>query len=149
MSRFAKILGIIGPLFHIDGPDGAALKHVSGALEARDAADSAYAVVRVAEPTLANDALPNGDFLLDNEPDSLNNTYSNTISGGKVTQEVWVRTAGATNIKVIDYTYTGPKVTTEVRKVYATDGTTIIAQTTMTYSYTGSVVTGITVTRDV
>jgi hypothetical protein len=149
MSFFAKILGVIGPLFYIGGPDGAAIKHVSGVLEARDAADSAYAVLRVAEPTLANDALPNGDFLLNNEPDSLNNTYSNTTSGGKVTQEVWIRTAGATNIKVIAYTYTGPKVTTEVRKVYALDGTTIIAQTTMTYSYTGSVVTGIVVTRDV
>lgn len=149
MGFFAKILGVLGPLFYIDGPGGAAIKHVAGVLEARDAADSAYAVFRVAEPTLANDALPNGDFLLDNEPASLHNTYSNTILSGNVTQEVWVRTVGATNIKVIDYTYTGARVTTEVRRVYALDGTTIIAQSTLTYSYTGSFVSGIVVTRDV
>jgi hypothetical protein len=149
MSRFIQFLGIVGQFFQIGGPAGAAFKHNSGVLEARNAADSVFVVVRVAEPTLANDALPNGDFLLDNEPDSLNNTYSNTITGGKVTQEKWIRTVGATNIKTIDYTYTGSKVTTEVRKVYATDGTTIIAQMTLTYTYTVSTVTGIVSTRDV
>lgn len=149
MSVFAKLKGIVGPFFQFEGPTGAAIKNNAGVLEARDAADSVFAVVRVAEPTLANDALPNGDFLLDNEPSSLDNTYTVTRVAGKVTQEQWQRTVGLTNVKTIDYTYTGAKVATEVRKVFALDGTTIIAQATVTYSYSGSSVTGAVVTRDV
>jgi hypothetical protein len=87
--------------------------------------------------------------LLETEPASPGTTYSNTIVSGKVTQEVWRRTADASLLKSIDYTYTGGKVTTEVRKVFATDGVTIIAQVTLTYTYTGSSVTGIVTVRDV
>ena len=90
-----------------------------------------------------------GDLFLDSEPTTPGTTWSTTITGGKVTQEKWVRTAGATNLKTIDYTYTVNKVTTEVRKVFATDGTTVVAQNTLTYSYTGNVVSGIVATRDV
>jgi len=88
--------------------------------------------------------------LLDDEPGSVATTYSNTISGGKVTQEKWVNTGNSFTIKQIDYTYTGSKVTTEVRKVFsATDGTTVIAQKTINYTYSGSALTGETITRDV
>jgi len=90
-----------------------------------------------------------GDLFLDSEPTTPGTTWSTTVSGGKVTQEKWVRTAGATNLKTIDYTYTGNKVTTEVRKVFAEDGTTVVAQNTLSYSYTGNVVSGIVATRDV
>lgn len=87
--------------------------------------------------------------LLETEPASPGSTYTNTIVGGKVTQEVWRRTADASLLKSIDYSYTSTKVTTEVRKVFATDGVTIIAQVTMTYTYSGSTVVGITTVRDV
>lgn len=88
--------------------------------------------------------------LLDNEPVAIGTTYSNTKVGNKITQEKWVQTVGAFTIKTIDYTYTGNKVTTEVRKVFdAATGLVIIAQVTITYSYTGSTVTGETVVRNV
>jgi hypothetical protein len=90
-----------------------------------------------------------GDLFLDSEPTTPGSTWSRTVVDGKTTQEKWVRTAGATNLKIIDYTYSGTRVSTEVRKVYADDGTTIVAQMTLTYSYTGSSVTGIATTRDV
>jgi hypothetical protein len=88
--------------------------------------------------------------LLNNEPVGTGVTYSNTTTGGKVTQEIWVKTSNSFTIRQIDYTYTGTKVTTEVRKVFsAADGTTVIAQITLTYSYTGSAVTGETIVRNV
>lgn len=87
--------------------------------------------------------------LLDNEPVATGTTYSVTRSGSRVTQETWKNTLSTNNIKTIVYTYTGNKVTTEVRTVYATDGVTIIAQATLTYSYTGSTVTGDTTVRNV
>lgn len=89
------------------------------------------------------------DFLLANEPNDVGTTYTITRVSGKVTQEKWVRTADSTNYRVIDYTYIGSKVTTEVRRVYAANGITVIAQMTITYSYTGSNVTGAIATRDV
>lgn len=89
--------------------------------------------------------------LLETDPPTPGNTYSNTIVGGKVTQEQWVRTVGGTTIKTIDYTYSPgtPRVITEVRKVYDVNGTLIIAQVTLTYTYTGNQVTGIATVRDV
>lgn len=89
--------------------------------------------------------------LLETDPSTPGNAYANTIVGGKVTQERWTRTVGGTLIKVIDYTYVvgTSRVSTEVRKVYDVNGTTIIAQVTMTYTYTGSQVTGVSTVRDV
>jgi len=88
--------------------------------------------------------------LLDDEPGSVNTTYTVTRSGSLVTQEKWVNTGNSFAIKQIDYTYVSSKVSVEVRKVFsAADGTTVIAQKTLNYSYSGSLVTGETVTRDV
>lgn len=87
--------------------------------------------------------------LLDNEPVGTGVTYSVTRSGSHVTQEKWANTATAHTIKTISYTYSGNKVSTEVRTVFATDGLTIIAQATLTYSYTGNTVMGDTTVRNV
>lgn len=113
----------------------------------RSGQDARFADKKNTVPATLTDLLG----LLETEPASPGTTYSNTIAGGKVTQEVWRRTADNTLLKTIDYTYTlgTPKVSTEVRKVYAVDGITIIAQVTMTYSYTGSQVTGIATVRNV
>lgn len=89
------------------------------------------------------------DFLLDNEPNRRNNTYSNIRVGTQVTQETWVRTFNSSTLKTIAYTYSGTLVTKELRKVFAADGLTVIAQMTLNYTYTGPVVTGATITRDV
>ena len=91
-------------------------------------------------------------FLLDNEPiaetGATDASYTPTYSGIQVTKEEWKRN-DATLIKSIDYTYTGISVTTEVRKVFAADGTTIKAQVTWTYVYTGVAVTSATMIRNV
>lgn len=148
MSLYRKIRGTIESLFQI-GLGGPQLKNSSGAIEARNSADSAYAVFRVGTPAGADDANRLGDFLLANDPPQPGTTYSLTRADVLVTQELWVRTAGSTNIKSIDYTYTGNLLTTEVRKVYAVDGSTVIAQLTVNYTYSGNLLTGETATRDV
>jgi len=89
------------------------------------------------------------EMLLVTEPTTPNNTYSNTPSGLFITQEKWVRTSDSSNLKTIDYTFTGSQLTTEVRKVFDTDGTTILAQMTLTYSYTGLTLTGIVAVRNI
>lgn len=93
------------------------------------------------------------EFLLEDDPiaveaGSPDAAYTPTYSGINVTKEEWKR-ADATLIKSIDYTYSGINVTTEVRKVFATDGTTILAQVTWSHSYTGINLTGSTMVRNV
>lgn len=56
MSLFERLAGIVGSFFQIGGPGGPALKNNSGAVEARNAADNAFAVFRVATPVGDNDA---------------------------------------------------------------------------------------------
>jgi hypothetical protein len=91
----------------------------------------------------------NIDFLLDNEPDALGTNYAITYNTGTVTNEAWQRTSNSTNIKTIDYTYNTGLLSQEVRKVYAGDGTTIIGQVTITYSYTSGSLTSATYVRNV
>jgi prolipoprotein diacylglyceryltransferase len=92
------------------------------------------------------------EFLLDNDPTAETGatdcSYTPTYATGKITKEEWKRN-DATLIKSIDYTYASGKVSQEVRKVFATNGTTILAQVTWSYSYTGNNLTGASMTRDV
>lgn len=55
MGYFAKLAGIIGNFFQLGGPAGPALKNNSGAIEARNAGDTVFAVVRGATPVGNND----------------------------------------------------------------------------------------------
>jgi hypothetical protein len=91
----------------------------------------------------------NYDFLLDNEPTSVGTTYALSLSGGLVSTETWTNTATSKTIKTIAYTYSTGLIQTEVHKVFAADGTTVVAQKTVTYTYSGGSITGSTVTRDV
>lgn len=86
---------------------------------------------------------PDLDEMLEDEPTRPDNTYSLTRVMGQVTQEKWVRTADASTLKIIDYTYASGKVATEDRKVYADDGLTVLARLTCAYTYAGNLVTGV------
>jgi len=93
-----------------------------------------------------------GDLInlyLENDPPTPGTDYSNTYTGQRVDQEQWKRTSDASLLKQIDYTYTGQKLTTEVRKVFAANGTTILGQLTITYTYTGQLITSIATVRNV
>ena len=139
MSVFQKVRGTTASLFAL----GAAIDQLI--FMDRSGNDLRLADKKNTVPATLTDLLG----LLETEPASPGSTYTNTIVGGKVTQEKWARTSDSSTLKTIDYTYTGSKVTTEVRKVYATDGVTVIAQVTMTYTYSGSTVVGIATVRDV
>lgn len=135
----------------VGGSSGPRIRNNGGVVEVRNSADAAFAVVRVGEPTgdNANDAVTNADFLLRNYPVQPGVSYSNTFTGNRVTQEQWRRSSDNSLIKQVEYTFTGSRVTSEVRKLYAANGTTIIAQITNTYTYVGQRLTGQTTTRDV
>jgi hypothetical protein len=90
----------------------------------------------------------NLDFLLDNEPVSSGSTYTNVRTGNKVTQETYRRLDGS-KLKTSDYTYSGNFVILEIRKIYAQDGVSVVAQTTQTYTYSGGLVNSISASRDV
>lgn len=55
MGLYSKLAGIIGDLFQFDKGDGPLLKSTGGVIEARNAADAAYAIVRGASPVAGND----------------------------------------------------------------------------------------------
>lgn len=69
MSGFARLLGLIGSIFQIDVEnDGPQLKHPgSGVLEVRNSADSAYSIIRGAEP-VGDDDLVTKKYHDDNTP---------------------------------------------------------------------------------
>lgn len=89
------------------------------------------------------------DFLLACDPNAQGMTYVVTYVGGNVTKEEWTITATSKLLKSADYTYASGRVQTTVTKVFGPDGATIIGQTTETFSYSGSKVTGSTLVRNV
>jgi hypothetical protein len=100
----------------------------------------------------AGSFVSNVDFLLDNDPVAETGTndcvYTPTYSSGKVSVETWKRDDN-TKIKDIAYTYSGAKLSTEVRKVYALDGSTVLGQVTWTYTYSGNLLSSSTMIRNV
>lgn len=93
-----------------------------------------------------------GDLInlyLECEPPTPSTDYTNTYTGNRVDQEQWKRHSDASLLKQVDYTYTGARVTQEVRKVFAANGVTVLGQITIVYSYTGQHLTGEAITRDV
>ncbi len=55
MGVFSKLAGVVGNLFQLGGPSGPAIKNNSGVIEARNAGDTTYVVVRGAAPVGDND----------------------------------------------------------------------------------------------
>ncbi len=80
---------------------------------------------------------------------SINALYSISYASGLVSQELWKRASDSSNLKQTDYTYSGGLVESEVRRVFAEDGTTVIGQLTLTYAYASGLLSSITETRDV
>lgn len=100
--------------------------------------------------TTLQDALESFDIgaLLVTEPPFPDTDYEIIRSAGQVTQETWKR-QDTTLLKLIDYTRTSGLLSQEVRKVYASDGTTITGQLTVIYTRTAGQVVSATYTRDV
>ena len=101
----------------------------------------------------ASSAVAYTEFLLNNEPTAetgvTDAAYTVTRSAAfLVTNETWKR-SDATTIKTVDYVYTSSFVSSEVRKVFAANGTTIVAQVTWTYVYTAGFIVSSTMNRDV
>jgi hypothetical protein len=120
----------------------------------RDASDNLTFDDPIAGHQRLIDLLPgpgNYNFLLDCEPNSINNVYANIKTNGFITRETWTNSFTSKLWKSIDYTrqHFKSKVITEVRKIYAPDGLTVVAQMTLAYTRTAGRITGATVTRDI
>jgi hypothetical protein len=89
------------------------------------------------------------DFLLDSEPNSVNYDYAISRTGGQVSQESWTNHATSKLLKSIDYTRSGGHVDAEVRKIFDSDGVTVVAQLTVTYTRSGGNVVSATYVRNV
>ena len=87
------------------------------------------------------------DQILTSEPATAN-TYAVAYTSGQVVGETWTRTA-STLLKSIAYTYTSGLISTVITKIFDTDGTTVLAQTTKTITYTNGLLSGATTTRDI
>lgn len=110
-------------------------------------------ITNVGAPEAALDATPKAyvdyQFLLDCEPNGQNITYQPTYVGRLVAREAWTATVGGALIRSVDYTYAGPRVAQEVRKVYDPTGVTVVAQLTLLYTYGAGRLVSATETRDV
>lgn len=122
-------------------------RDVSGNLTFKDAVLGATKTL--SQLATAASGVSQYDFLLDDDPVAGNFTYAVTYSGSKVTKETWTYTATGKTLKTSDYTYSGNNISVAVTKIFATDGVTVVAQTTETYAYSGNKVTGSTKTRDI
>lgn len=87
--------------------------------------------------------------LLEDDPAGIGVNENISYSSNRVSAETWRRAADNSLLKNIDYTYTGTRVTQEVRKVYAEDGTRIVAQKTVVYTYSGNSAITVSSSRDV
>ena len=88
------------------------------------------------------------DILLAADP-VIESSFTPTYAGNKLTHELWANPVNSHPIKTVQYTYGGNKLVQEIRTVFAGDGVTVWGQVTISYSYHGSRLTGITVVRNV
>lgn len=88
------------------------------------------------------------DFLLVNEPPEIGTNYIVNRTSNIISSEEW-RRVDTTLLKKIEYTRTGGLLTTETRQIFATDGTTIIGQLTISYTRTGGIVTSSAYVRNI
>jgi hypothetical protein len=152
MGLFSRLAGVVNSFFQIGGPNGPGWNNNSGALEGRNAANSAYAVVRGASPVgdndlttkayvdkTANKPIPaslqfNGNSALPSNSGT-EQWYVVTTSGANATigQLLWDDGSGAGTVAVIAAT-TGNTVVTTAAFV----GGTISLQANQMYVWTGS-----------
>lgn len=79
---------------------------------------------------------PSADVLLEGDPVFSDVTYTPTYGSGYVNDELWAFTGSGLTIKTIHYVYNMDlTLGSELRRVYASDGTTIVGQLTITYTY--------------
>jgi hypothetical protein len=91
----------------------------------------------------------NYDFLLASDPDRVTANLTITRSSGLVTTLTWVNNSTSKTIKTVAITRSGGLVSSIVTKVFAANGTTIVAQLTKTLTRTSGLVTSVAISRDV
>lgn len=89
------------------------------------------------------------DLLLESDPVSASISYAATYGVGGMSDELWSFTGSGLAIKSVHYVYSSGLLSSEIRKVFGANGTTIVGQLTINYAYSSNLLTSITQTRDV
>lgn len=99
MALFKRLAGIVGNLFQIGGPGGPAIKNNAGAIEHRNAADTAFAIARGATPVGDNDLVTKqyADTLAYAIPVSLQFNGNNALPANSGTEQYYVVTTTGAN----------------------------------------------------
>lgn len=130
MADYQNLAGTTESTFQI-GSTGPMLKSTGGIIEARDASDSAYVVVRTGDGTGSNDAVSRGAHeVLDSLVHDLAETSYEEVTrtSGLVTSViVWTDSGKTQKVRELTITRSGGRVSVFVRKQY--DGTGGLVQT--------------------
>ena len=151
-DRYANLRGTVDPLFRL-GIGGAQLRTSGGAVEARDATDAGYAVARGADPVGDDDLVTRRYFIdehkalrdlihfIDQGPADgfASGSYKETTySGPFILTATWYESATKAK-KLVDLiiSYSGAFPTSEVWRLYDTDGSTVLVTLTDSIVYDG------------
>ena len=159
MALFQRLAGVIQNFFQFGGPAGAGLNQNAGALETRNAANTAFAVHRVAAPVGDNDAVTKAyvDEIFKPIPVSLQFNGNSALPANSGTEQYYVVTttgANATIGQVLwdDGTGVGTvvvlaaKTGNEIVTTATFSGGTITLQTNQNYVWSGAAWTNISPT---
>lgn len=151
-------LGQISPFIHIvwglvaaDGVTPDVL--LTGVVTVIGATASSFSLIPPTPPAPSPSPSPSptpGDpYALALATDPIGATAALQYLGSLVTLVTWTSKSTGLVVKSQSDTYVGPNVKTEVTRVFGPDGSTVVAQTTETNTYTNGVLTGQDTTRDV
>ena len=134
MGFFSKINGVIQDFFQLGGPAGPALKNVAGAIEARNAADAAYAILRGATPVGNNDLTTKAYVDVLNKPVVVTLQHDGTLAlpANSGTHRWYVVTTGGGFAAIGDLLWDDGQGVGIVTLVASTEGRTIFTSVAFT-----------------
>lgn len=129
MGFWSKLRGTVETLFQL-GIGGPQIKSSSGSIEARNNGDSAFAIVRVADPVGTNDALnlgfhENVDSLVHNLSETCYTELTRDGSNRVTDVVVWTTPSKVTKVREMNITRTSGRVSQVVLKQYDSSGTLV------------------------
>jgi hypothetical protein len=151
MSLFKRIAGLANTFFQLGGPSGPALKSNSGAIEHRNAGDSAFAVARGATPVADNDLTTKAyvDQAMKPIPVGLQFNGGSSLPSNSGTEQYYVVTTSGVNATIGQLLWDDGSSSGTVAVIAATTGNTIVTTAALSggtvtfnsnamYTWTGS-----------
>lgn len=151
MALFQRLAGVIANFFQVGGPAGAGLNQNAGALETRNAANTAFAIHRGATPVGDNDLTTKAyvDTIFKPIPVSLQFNGGSALPANTATEQYYVVTTSGVNATIGQVlwddgsgsgtvTVLATKTGNEIVTTATFSGGTITLQTNQNYVWSGS-----------